>query len=152
MFYITKIETKENLLQEVDFMAIDEDAANSFAIIKMADKKIGLSWYYQGIEPSIQVSNNSKLLLVGAGESVVFLSLETGMIKFSMGVHDSFSFFLTYKKDYVLIASETTITVVNQNNMTLNRFTGIPDIIVDAKIKDGKIVIKGLTGEHTLCA
>ena len=131
-------------------MAIDEDSANSFAIITIAGKKIGVSWYHQGIKPSIQVSNNSKLLLIGAGESVVFLSLETGMIKFSMGLHSPFSFFLTYKKDYIIIASETTITIVNQNNMTLNRFTGVPDIILDAEIKDGKIVVKGLDEEYIL--
>ena len=142
---LNEIENYLELLKAVEYIAIDEKNAQSFDSIEIAGKKIGLAWEGSS-KPEIANSYNSKLVLIGVGSTVVFICTEKGVIKFATGLNNPFAFFLTDAKR-VVIASETTLTIVNPNTLSLERFTGVPDIIVDGRIEGEQIIIDGMDGE-----
>lgn len=148
MYNLKEILSYSELTKVVDFIAIDESNANSFGVLEVSNKKVGLAWYGNS-KPEINKSNKLKLLLIGAGSTVVFVSTETNMIKFAIGLNNPFAFFLIDEKR-IVIASETTLTIVNQNTLSIEQFTGIPDIIIDGRIEDGQIIINGMDKEFKI--
>ena len=137
-----EIESYSELTKLVDCIAIDESNPKSFGSIEIGGKKFGLAWDGSS-KPEMDNSLDLELVLIGVGSSVVIISTEKGTIKFSMGLNNPFAFFLVDTKR-VVIVSETTITIVNQNTFSLERFTGVPDIIVDGRIEGEKIIINGM--------
>ena len=144
MYYLVKNKSYKDL-EKVSFMAIDEPLPNSFAALQVAQKHIGLAWNGKS-EAVLEQISKLDLLLIGAGSSVVFISESTGMIRFSISLHTPFLFFLI-DTEIIAIVSETTLTTVHQNTLSIERFTGIPDIIIDGKIEEGTITLYGMDQE-----
>ena len=139
MFKLKKIE-KEKLIEEtIHFWVIEELNYSSIAILHINDLKLGFRWFGS----SSSVEKYQDFLLVGLGKSVCILSTNTGFPKFVCGLNDPFSFFLTMDKT-VIVVSETTITVVNLLNFSIQKFIGLPDIIMNVKIEKNMLIISGL--------
>lgn len=128
-------------------IVIEESKANNYCLIKYDTIKIGVAWRDVPKEPEILVIEKYDVILIGAGASTVGVSNSTGVVKFALGVIESFGSFLETEKGFAII-SETTITVFSGETFSSSKTMGNDDIILDCKYANGKFIVQGLSGEY----
>lgn len=131
---------------------IDEVNANKFLKLEVNNFKFGLRWYDYGLsEPEILFIEEFDLLVIGVGSTVVAISVNTGVVKFGVGLSNPFNFLVAINRGFIIV-SETTILVINAYNCSLSRFTSAPDgdIIQDLRVDGEKLIVTCLSNTYTI--
>jgi len=142
------ISSETELFHACNNIILLEPNANNFLIAYVDNKSYGIAWN-GSIDAKFELLQNNEILAIGAGESVVCVSLEMGIVKLALGLGYPFGFFEEVEIGFIIV-SELTIVEININDWSIGRFIVAPDIIMDAKVLNGKYVIKCLDSEYQI--
>ena len=139
--------SKEELYSNEIIIIIDEVSANNFLILEVENKKYGIAWNGYS-KPQIEQITDFDLLVIGVGESIVAVSISTGIIKLALGLGYPFNFFELIDNGFFIV-SELTIIGINGYDCSISRYIIATDIILNVKVDGYKFVVECLDIEFT---
>jgi hypothetical protein len=127
---------------------VAEKASISHAILRVNNKKFGLSWSNLS-SPTVLQLDGFHLLVIGVNQTVIAINTSDASPKFLIGLSDPFNFFLEVDHGFIIF-SETTILVINGETCSISRFTGTPDIIQNAHLNGSKLEVFCLSSTYVI--
>lgn len=144
MNYTVEIVDEEHLINSCSLIILEELKANTYAIIKIDNIKVGVKWNSQNLaNPQIEdLCNNLSLIIIGY--VVVMFDYKYSSVRLLLNLGEPYNF-LEQNSDFICVFSERSLVIINKFDFSISQTRFFPDIILDAKITNRDIVIKGVS-------